>query len=225
MHCPGCGAEMAKGEKTCRHCGHTMTAKKTSFFTPGKVKLLMVLLVIALLAGAGATVFWGMDTDDDDGTFDPRGRTWVPMDFKFAGIKFEIPGEGWAVTYDATSRMIFRNTVDDMGELDVYFASLFVLNPDIHRVDNKPHIYEIVSQETVQLDGLYAEATVTTVERMKDGILFRKQQLFFRRTFIAPNGQPQSFSYLVTLSYPQVAERYEDIFDHILETMELYEYN
>lgn len=223
MLCPGCGAELAKGEKTCKQCGYKITARRPTGLTPGRVKLLMIAMVIVLIGSAAYAVFAGFSGGEEERDFfDPAGRTWVPLDFEFAGIKFEVPGEGWHLALDASSRLVFRNDLD--GELDLYFVSIYI-NPELHRVDNKPHIYDIIDQKTVRPEGLYSEATVTTVEIEQEGIAFCKQQLFFRRSFVAKNSQQQTFTYLVTLTYPKNAEGYKDIFQHILDTMSLYEYN
>lgn len=228
MFCPGCGAELPIRERTCPKCGHINVTQRSAGLTPNRVKMMMAALVMVLLIGAGVVgagfAFFSTLPGGERGIrHDPRG-VWAAMDFDFAGIKFDVPGDGWSLTYNASSRLIFRNDVDGVGELDIYFASIFV-NPDIHRVDNRPHIFQVVSQENVELDGLYSDATVTTVEIEQDGIMFRKQQLYFRRTFIAKNSQPQTFTYLVTLTYPKGAEGYREIFQHILDSMRLYEYD
>jgi hypothetical protein len=192
--------------------------------TPGLVKVLLVLLVVVLVGGASFAVFAQMPKNQADEKFNPRGREWVPMDVGFAGMKFEVPGQGWRLDYDALSRLIFKD--DFGGTLDIYFVSIIALNPDTHRIDNRPQVFHVLRQDPVTMSGWNESALLTVAQGREVGVLVNKHQIFFRRTFKAANGQPQTFTYLVTLTYPsEYEDQYAPKFQHILRSINLYEYN
>lgn len=221
MLCPDCGNEMPETAKSCSYCGRSLAKRKPSGGGSMAVKILMVFLAVALLGGAAYAIASQLQGDTGEGPhYDPSVQ-WVPMDFSDYGLKMEVPGEGWSLYYDAQSQVVFKD--DLRGTLDISFLGAMALNPDAHRVDNKPEIFKILSQETVFLDGL-GEALYTIVSCNEDGVLVNKHQLYFKRTFKLANKQPQTYTYVITLTSSSGLEsQYAPLYRHMIDSIELYE--
>jgi hypothetical protein len=181
----------------------------------------MGLLAFALVAGAAyAIVSQLQDSTDDGPTYDPSAQ-WVPMDFSDYGLKMEVPGDLWSLYYDAQSQVVFKDGLN--GVLDISFLGAMALNPDAHRVDNKPDIFKVFSQETVFLDGL-GEALYTIVSCKENSVLVHKHQLYFKRTYKLANKQPQTYTYVITMTSSSGLEsQYAPLYRHMLESIELYD--
>ena len=191
--------------------------------TPGVVKIIIILLVVVLIGGTGFAVFsdmLGSDSGPDLG-FNPEGRGWVPMDFEFAGMELDVPGEGWQIYYDARTQIVFKDNLN--SSLDVYFLGASALNPDMYRIDNKPQVFTILSQRILTLDGWDGDVLYTVVRGNEDGFIVNKHQLFFRRTFRSTRIE-QTYTYLVTMTISSGREnQYAPLFQHIIDSIRLYE--
>lgn len=221
MLCPDCGNEMPDKAKSCSYCGRSLATRKPSGGGSMAVKIIMVVLAVSLVAGAAYAFASQLQSDSGEGPhYDPSVQ-WVPMDFSDYGLKMEVPGVGWSLYYDAQSQVVFKD--DLRGTLDISFLGALALNPDAHRVDNKPEIFKILSQETVFIKGL-GEAKYTVVSCREDGSLVNKHQLYFKRTFKPSSLQPQTYTYVITLTCSSGTEsQYAPIFRHIIDSLEMYD--
>lgn len=212
MFCPECGTEVADTAKSCTKCGRSLgKSRSQSGGGSGAVKVLIAVLIVALIASAGYAV-WSQLPGDDDVVqgYSPEGRQWVPMKFDPFGIALDVPGSGWYLHFDAQSQVIFKD--DLRGTLDIHIIGAIALNPDNYRVDNKPQVFRILNQESIFLEG-FGEATYTLAQGNEEGYLVNKHQLYLRRTVKSPNRQPQTFTYLITLSSPSGLEtQYAPVF-------------
>lgn len=221
MLCPDCGNEMPDTAKSCSYCGRSLAKGKPSGGGSMAIKIVMVVLAFALVAGATYAIASQFQGDTDDGLgYDPSVQ-WVPMDFSDYGLKMEVPGVGWSLYYDAQSQVVFKDALS--ATLDISFLGAMALNPDAHRVDNKPETFKVIDQETVYLDGL-GEALYTIVSCREDGVIVNKHQLYFKRTYTLVNKQPQTYTYVITMtSSSGVESQYAPLFRHMLESIELYD--
>lgn len=225
MFCPECGNEVADSAKSCTKCGRSLVRMKhNSSGASGIVKILIVIMVLVLVAGATYAFLSGTRGDDGPGAFNPQGREWVPLNFKAHGIRLEVPGTGWNLHYDAESQVVLKDEI--RGTIDINIVGAIALNPDSYRVDNKPDVYTILEQESIRLEGWGEEVLYTLVQGNEGGFIANKHQLYFRRTFLAPNGQDQTYTYLITFTCPSgLDSQYQPVFQHIIESIELYDYS
>ncbi|MDD3073010.1 MAG: zinc ribbon domain-containing protein [Eubacteriales bacterium] len=221
MLCPDCGNEMPDTAKSCSYCGRSLRKVKRSGGEAMAVKILLVILAIALIGGAVFAMASQFKRETVTGPeYDPSAK-WVAMDFSDYGIKMEVPGTGWSLYYDAQSQVVFKDGV--RGALDISFLGAMSLNPDAHRVDNKPQVFTVISQDSVFLEG-FGEAMYTVVSCKEDGVLVNKHQLYFKRTFKMANKQTQTFTYVITMTCSSgLDSQYAPLFRHMLESIELYE--
>jgi hypothetical protein len=221
MFCPDCGNEMADTAKSCSYCGRSLRRVKYSGGWSLGFKIFIVLLAAALIGGAIYALTSQFIKDASTGPdYDPSAQ-WVPMDFSGYFLKIDVPGTGWSLYYDAQSQVIFKDSVK--GTLDISFLGAMSLNPDASRVDNKPQVFTILSQDSVFLEG-FGEAMYTVVTGKEDGVLINKYQLYFKRTFKPANKQPQTVTYIITLSCSSgLDNQYAPLFQHIIDSIELYE--
>lgn len=226
MFCPECGTEVADSAKSCTKCGRSLVKIKSSGGGSSRLVIaLLVVLIVILLASGGYFAFLAWSPGDKDPVqgYSPEGREWVPMKFDPYGISMEVPGTGWYLYYDAQSQVIFKD--DLRGVLDINILSPIILNPDNYRIDNKPQVFTILSQESRFLEG-FGEATYTIARGNEDGYVVTKHQLYFKRTLKTPNDLTQTYTYLITLTCSSgVSAAYTPVFEHILDTIQLYEYN
>lgn len=225
MLCPGCGIEVSESAKSCTECGQSLSRRKektSGGLSPVFVKVLIVVMVIVLVGGAAYAVF-AQPRDNDNEGFDPRGRTWVNMNFEFAGIEMDVPGENWELIYHAGAKLIFRDQLNNT--VDIYFANAFAINPDQYRIDNKEHVFNVLSQEHVIIPGLTEDAMYTIAQGVEEGRAVNKHQLFFRRNFTAANKQQQTYTYFITMTISSGQERqYAPTFEHIINSIRLYQF-
>lgn len=221
MLCPDCGNEMPDTAKSCSYCGRSLRKAKRSGGGAMAVKILLVILAIALIGGAVFAMASQFKRETVIGPeYDPSAK-WVAMDFSDYGIKMEVPGTGWSLYYDAQSQVVFKDGI--RGALDISFLGAMSLNPDAHRVDNKPQVFTVISQDSVFLEG-FGEAMYTVVSCKEDGVLVNKHQLYFKRTFKMANKQTQTFTYVITMTCSSgVDSQYAPLFRHMLESIEIYE--
>ncbi|HBI55746.1 MAG TPA: hypothetical protein DEA85_05970 [Firmicutes bacterium] len=221
MLCPDCGNEMPDTAKSCSYCGRSLRKAKRSGGGAMAVKILLVILAIALIGGAVFAMASQFKRETVIGPeYDPSAK-WVAMDFSDYGIKMEVPGTGWSLYYDAQSQVVFKDGI--RGALDISFLGAMSLNPDAHRVDNKPQVFTVISQDSVFLEG-FGEAMYTVVSCKEDGALVNKHQLYFKRTFKMANKQTQTFTYVITMTCSSgVDSQYAPLFRHMLESIEIYE--
>lgn len=224
MFCPECGTEVADSAKSCTKCGRSLVkVKKRSGGGTFLAKLLLVLLIIIVLGTGAYAAYNTLLKDPEVEAFNPGDKTWVPMDFEAFGIKMDVPGQGWALDFNAESQVIFRDTT--RGILDVRVLGAITLNPDSYRIDNKPEIFTITKQESLRLGGWGEEVLYTVAQGSEDGYLVSKHQIYFKRTFSALNKLPQTYTYLITMTCGSGVEaQYLPTFQHIIENIELYEY-
>lgn len=218
MFCPNCGNEMADNAKSCSHCGRHLGALDPRKGRAQVVKILIAFLALVLIGGAAYLELMKSKEDPNNPVFD-FSQQWVTMDFMEFGIKLEVPGSGWHLDYNAQSEVVLRDSLH--GELGLNFLRTTALNPDAYRVDNKPDVYSIVSQEPVFLKGFgFMGDTVYTVVGCKEGgIPVRKFQLYFKRVFKA-----ETITYIITMSGRAGQDfQYEPIFQHVVESIDLYE--
>lgn len=226
MFCPECGTEVADSAKSCTKCGRSLVRiKHNSSGASGIVKILIFIMVLLLVGGATYAFLSGSRGDDSaSSVFNPKGREWVPLDFEAYGIKMEVPGEGWSLRYDAESQIITQD--ERRATIDINIVGTIALNPDRYRVDNKPEAYSTQKQETITLKGWSGDVLYTIVRGIEFGEVAIKHQLYFRRTFMAANGQEQTYTYLLTFTCPSGMDwHYERVFELIIESIELYDYS
>lgn len=230
MFCPECGTEVADIAKSCTKCGRSLVkVKGRSGGGTGVVKVLLIILIVVLVASTGYTVWSQFFPKDESGKdesvqgYSPEGKEWVPMRFDPFGIAMDVPGTGWKLYENAWSQIIFKDTL--RGVLDINILSAITLNPDGYRIDNKPQVYNILNQESVFVAG-FGEVAYTEAEGNEDGRLVNKHQLYFKRTLTTANNFTQTYTYLVTLtSSSGTSAPYAPIFRHIIDSLELYDYN
>jgi|GEM_PF-1298081 len=226
MYCPECGTQLSDKAKSCTNCGRSlMSVKKSSGGTVSTVvKGIVLTLVLVLVAGASYVVALQGRPDDQPefAGYMPQGEEWVSTNFDPYGIGLEIPGDGWRLYFDSRSQKIFE---DDFAKLDISFLGVS-LNPDSYRVDNKPEVFKILSQEEVSLQGWNDEALYTVVQGNENGRIVNKHQLFFKRDFVGQNNYQRTYTYCITMTFTSGREKnYAPIFRHVIESINLYEYN
>lgn len=223
MLCPECGTEVADTAKSCSNCGRSLKTSKRSGSSTRVITILVIVLVALLLGGAGYAIFIHDAPDKNVGhAYNPEGREWVPMKFDPYGISMDVPGVGWSLYYDAQSQFVLKDEL--RATLDIHIISAITLNPDQYRIDNKPHVFRVLSQESVTLPG-FGEASYTVAEGIEAGYMLRKHQIYFRRSLTDRNKQIQTYTYLITLSYQSgLHAQYASFFPHILDSIRLYEY-
>lgn len=216
MLCPDCGAEVSKNAESCPQCGRLQ--KSPGSKSEGTlVKILLIILAIVFVLGTGYFVFSHYNKEP---AFNPS-TAWAPMDFTEYGLKMDVPGTGWSLSYDDRSQVIFRD--EGLGKLDIVFLGARALNPDAYRVDKNTDSYNLHSQSVVFLKG-FGGALYTVVSGQEDGTPISKHQLYFKRTFTPTDRPSQTIIYIITLDYASSFEsQYSSIFRHLLESIELYE--
>lgn len=218
MRCPECGTVVAEEAKACPYCGRYLgevTATKTRAWP---VRIVLVIMVIALIAGAAYAALLHFQKEASSGSEHNHKAQWAPMEFPDYGLTLEVPGAGWSVYYDAKSQVIFRGAV--YGELDINFLGAKTANPEAHKVTNAFSDYTLVEQSTIFIEGVgETEYIIISVDEGTSSV--KKHQLFFKHTSQG-QGSPQTFTYVITLTYPLGQEgEYGSIFQHIIGSIKL----
>lgn len=221
MRCPDCGTAAAETAKACPYCGRylgTVTAptKERSWL----IKVALVFLGVVLIAGAAYAALMHFQKEPSGLPAHDYTAQWAPMDFADYGLKLEVPGAGWSVSYDAKSQIIFKDAAN--AELDFNFLGAKTANPEAHKITNVYQNYVLVSLNNVTLKGVgETEHTVITLDEAIGQVY--KHQLFFKHTHKDPEKGAQTFTYVITLTYPSRLEReYRPLFNQIIESIELY---
>lgn len=220
MICPDCGTQVADTAKSCTKCGLSLVKGKSQSGGRGvAIALIVVLLVVLLVGGSYAILTQTSEKEQPPQGFNPDGRTWVPMSVTPYGIFMEVPGTGWDILFDAVSQVVFEDEMD--ARLDINVLGALVLNPDAERIDNKPQVYRVISQENVYVNGV-GDVSYTVVQGNEINAMVDKHQLWFRHSIMTPNLQEQTFTYFITLTFRRGLDfRYEPLFKHIIENIEM----
>lgn len=221
MRCPDCGTAVAETAKACPYCGRYLgvitTPKNAKSWL---VKVALVLLGVILITGAAYVTLMHLQKETSGLPSHDYTAQWTPMDFADYGLKLEVPGVGWSVFYDAKSQVIFKDAVN--AELDFNFLGAKTANPEAHRIINVYQDYVLESLNTISLQGV--GETQHTVISLNEAIgEVYKHQLFFKYTHKDEVKGNQTFTYVITLTYPARLERdYKALFNHIIESIQLY---
>lgn len=224
MICPDCGTQVADTAKSCPKCGLYLVKEKGQSGSKRVAIVLIVVLLVVLLGGGGYAIWSQLPEEvDQPQGFNPEGKAWVPMSITPYGISMDVPGNGWDLLYDALSQVVFEDELD--ATLDINVLGPMALNLDAERIDNKPQVFRVLSQDTVVVNGV-GEVQYTVAQCREAGAVFNKHQLYFRHSIMTPNLLPQTFTYFVTFSFRNGMDfRYEPLFQHIIESIELTDYS
>lgn len=225
--CPGCGKEIPRGHSICSECepstaSNTRKVKHHGGLAPWQVGIILGVLVFALVGGAVMVVQGQQGTQPPVAAwprFNPGSQEWVEMKFQPIGFDIQVPGVGWTLNQESETLWTFQSQTG--ASLELYMVSFMVFN-DLFRVDNKPVVYEVITDGLRNIPGLNNPARLTKVQSLGENQVFR-EQLYFQRSFWARDGRMQTYVYLITFSYPaNQAGTYQPMLEHIINSISLY---